>query len=56
MYVYIRSAPLYSIPHFSFTITGFPVRSFRNGFGLTGTVCTGHASSQSFSNHGGENQ
>ena len=32
-------APLYSIPHFNLTITGFPVKSFRNGFGLTGTVC-----------------
>jgi hypothetical protein len=34
-----KSVPLYSIPHFSFTMTGFPVRSFKNGFGLTGTVC-----------------
>ena len=31
--------PLYSIPHFSFTMTGLPVRPFKNGFGLTGTVC-----------------
>eukprot|EP00243_Klebsormidium_subtile_P003362 TRINITY_DN16743_c0_g1_i1.p1 TRINITY_DN16743_c0_g1~~TRINITY_DN16743_c0_g1_i1.p1 ORF type:complete len:123 (-),score=0.50 TRINITY_DN16743_c0_g1_i1:101-469(-) len=30
--------PLYSIPHFSLTMTGFPVCSFRNGFGLTGTL------------------
>lgn len=30
--------PLYSIPHFSLTITDFPVRLFRKGFGLTGTV------------------
>jgi len=30
--------PLYSIPHFSFATTGFPVRSLRNGFGFTGTV------------------
>ena len=33
-------APLYSIPHFSFTMHGFPVSSCRNGFGLTGTFCT----------------
>lgn len=32
--------PLYSMPHLSFTTTGLPVKSFRNGFGLTGTVCT----------------
>ena len=25
------------MPHFSFVITGFPVRSFRKGFGFTGT-------------------
>ena len=25
------------MPHFSFVITGLPVRSFRKGFGLTGT-------------------
>ena len=31
--------PLYSMPHFSLTMTGLPVKSFRNGFGLTGTVC-----------------
>ena len=30
--------PLYSIPHFSFTITGFPVRPFRNGLGFSGTA------------------
>lgn len=30
--------PLYSIPHFSLTITDFPVRLFSKGFGLTGTV------------------
>lgn len=30
--------PLYSIPHFSLTMTIFPVSSFRNGFGLTGTA------------------
>ena len=31
--------PLYSMPHFSFTIMILPVSSFRKGFGLTGTVC-----------------
>lgn len=30
-------SPLYSMPHFNFAITGLPVRSFRKGFGLTGT-------------------
>nr|GMD35367.1 unnamed protein product [Ipomoea batatas] len=30
--------PLYSIPHFSFTMTGFPVKLFRKGLGFTGTV------------------
>ncbi len=30
--------PLYSIPHFSFTSTCFPVSWFRKGFGFTGTV------------------
>jgi len=34
--------PLYSIPHFSLTITSLPVRSFRKGFGFTGTVCAAH--------------
>jgi hypothetical protein len=33
--------PLYSIPHFSLTMTGFPVKLFKNGLGLTGTVCSG---------------
>jgi len=33
-----RNLPLYSIPHFSLTMTGFPVKLFKNGFGLTGTV------------------
>ena len=28
-------SPLYSIPHFSFTITSLPVRPVRNGFGFT---------------------
>jgi len=28
--------PLYSIPHFSLTMTGFPVRPLRKGFGLRG--------------------
>ena len=36
----IGCAPLYSIPHLSFTMTGLPVRSLRKGFGFTGTVCT----------------
>lgn len=31
--------PLYSIPHLSFTMTLFPVKLFRKGLGLTGTVC-----------------
>lgn len=31
--------PLYSIPHLSFTMTGFPVSSFKNGLGFTGMVC-----------------
>ena len=31
--------PLYSIPHFSFTMIGLPVNPFKKGFGLTGTVC-----------------
>ena len=31
--------PLYSMPHLSLTITGFPVSSFKNGLGLIGTVC-----------------
>ena len=30
---------MYSIPHFSFTMVGFPVSSCRNGLGLTGTFC-----------------
>lgn len=30
--------PLYSIPHLSFTMTGFPVKLFKKGLGLTGTV------------------
>ncbi len=29
-------SPLYSIPHFSFTRTAFPVRSLMKGFGLMG--------------------
>lgn len=33
-----RILPLYSIPHLSFTMTGFPVKLFKKGFGLTGTV------------------
>lgn len=33
-------APLYSMPHFSLAMTGFPVRSLRKGLGFTGTVCT----------------
>ena len=33
-----QHSPLYSIPHFSFTITGFPVSSFKNGFGFTGVA------------------
>ena len=36
-------SPLYSIPHLSFTMTCFPVRSVRNGLGFTGTVCAGRA-------------
>ena len=32
-----KGLPLYSMPHFSFAITGLPVRSLRKGFGLTGT-------------------
>lgn len=30
---------MYSIPHFSFTITGFPVSPLRKGFGLRGRLC-----------------
>lgn len=26
------------MPHFSFTITGFPVSSFKKGFGFTGVA------------------
>ena len=33
-----QRSPLYSMPHFSFTITGFPVSSFKNGFGFTGVA------------------
>lgn len=33
-----NNTPLYSIPHFNFTMTGLPVKSFRKGFGFTGTV------------------
>lgn len=29
---------MYSMPHFSFTITGLPVRPFRNGFGFSGKL------------------
>lgn len=32
---------MYSIPHFSFTITGFPVSPFRNGLGLRGRLWRG---------------
>lgn len=32
------NSPLYSMPHFSFTITGFPVSSFKKGFGFTGVA------------------
>jgi len=35
----IKDLPLYSIPHLSFTITGFPVKLFKKGLGLTGIVC-----------------
>ena len=35
------SSPLYSMPHFSLTMTIWPVSSFRNGFGLTGTAAWG---------------
>ncbi|VEU41433.1 unnamed protein product [Pseudo-nitzschia multistriata] len=31
----LASFPSYSIPHFSRTLTIFPVKSARNGFGLT---------------------
>jgi hypothetical protein len=31
--------PLYSIPHLSLTMTGFPVKLFKKGFGLTGIDC-----------------
>ena len=43
----ICGAPLYSIPHFSFTMHGFPVSSWRNGFGLTGTFCAQRAGLES---------
>ena len=33
--------PLYSMPHLSLAMTGLPVRSLRNGFGLTGTCRAG---------------
>lgn len=33
-----NNTPLYSIPHFNFTMTGLPVKSFKKGFGFTGTV------------------
>lgn len=36
-------SPLYSMPHFSFTITGFPVSSFKNGFGFTGVAIVCYA-------------
>jgi hypothetical protein len=28
--------PLYSMPHFNLTMMGLPVKSLKNGFGLTG--------------------
>lgn len=34
----LRYAPLYSMPHFSFTSTGLPTRSIKNGLGLT--ICS----------------
>lgn len=37
--IIIKDLPLYSIPHLSFTITGFPVKLFKKGLGLTGIVC-----------------
>ena len=35
----VFGAPLYSIPHLSFAMTGLPVKSLRKGLGLTG-ICT----------------
>lgn len=32
--------PLYSMPHLSFTMTGFPVSSVKKGLGFTGMVCS----------------
>lgn len=46
-----RDQPLYSMPHFSFTMTGFPVKSLRNGFGLTGTVCQAGAQENNHISH-----
>jgi len=41
-----KGLPLYSMPHFSFAITGLPVRSLRNGFGFTG-ICGRQAAGRS---------
>lgn len=38
----MAAAPLYSMPHLSFTTTCLPVSSLMKGFGLTGTVCRQH--------------
>jgi hypothetical protein len=40
-------SPLYSIPHFSFTMAGLPVSSCRKGLGLTGTFWQYHARDRS---------
>ena len=37
----VDNAPLYSIPHFNFTMTASPVSSLRKGFGLTMSAAMG---------------
>jgi hypothetical protein len=39
-------SPLYSMPHLSLAMTGLPVKSFKNGFGLTGTIRRGAGSTR----------
>ena len=41
-----QRSPLYSMPHLSLAMTGLPVKSFKNGFGLTGTIRRGAGSTR----------
>lgn len=36
---WLTKYPLYSKPHFNLTQTCLPVKSCKNGFGLTGWIC-----------------